>query len=203
MYRVGLTGNVASGKSSVACVWQDLGAAIIDADVLAREAVAPGSPGLRRVVELFGPHALASDGSLDRDRVRDIVFGDASQRVALERVLHPEIARLRGEAEARLERAGETLVVHVVPLLFEAGLAEDVDLIVFVDAGDATRLARLVRDRGLDRASAQRMIDAQLPADRKRTMAGIVLENEGTMDELAAAAESAWREIERRARAAQ
>jgi len=203
MYRVGLTGNIASGKSSVARVWQDLGAAIIDADVLAREAVAPGSPGLRRVVDLFGPHVLAADGSLDRDRVRDVVFRDEALRLALERVLHPEIARLRGEAEARLERAGETLVVHVIPLLFEAGLAEDVDLIVFVDAAPETRLARLVRDRGMDRAAAQRMIDAQMEADRKRTAAGIVLVNEGTPAELAAAAESAWREIERRARAAQ
>ncbi|MCI0435779.1 MAG: dephospho-CoA kinase [Gemmatimonadetes bacterium] len=201
VYRVGLTGNVASGKSSVARVWQSLGANLIDADVLAREAVAPGTPGLRRVVDLFGPGVLDASGALDRDRLRDRVFRDAALRRSLERMLHPGIERLRQNAEAALEAAGESVVVHVIPLLFEAGLESGMDLIVFVDASEATRLERLVRDRGIERGEAERIIAAQMPADRKRRTAGIVLENEGTLDQLGAGAEAAWREIERRARA--
>ncbi len=203
MLRVGLTGNVASGKSTVARVWQDLGATIIDADVLAREAVAHGTPGLRRVVDLFGPGVIARDGSLDRARVRELVFRDADARVALERAIHPEIARLRAAAEADRRAAGERLVVHVIPLLFEAGLTAAVDVVVFVDASEATRLNRLIRDRGIAPDLARRMVDAQLPAGPKREAATFVIENEGTLAALEATATSLWHELERRARAAQ
>jgi dephospho-CoA kinase len=116
LYRVALTGNIASGKSAVADRWARADVPIIDADVLARDAVAPGSPGLRRVVDLFGASVIAEDGSLDRAAVRELVFSNATRRRALEQILHPEIGRLREEEEKRLEASGAPIVVHVIPL---------------------------------------------------------------------------------------
>lgn len=197
--RVALTGNIASGKSTVARVWERLGAAIIDADVLAREAVEPGSPGLRAVVDLFGPAVVAPDGTLDRDAVRAIVFDDAVRRRALERVLHPVIARLREAEEARLRERGVPIIVHAIPLLFETGLETMADVIVLVDAPEPLRLARLVRDRNLDPAAARAMIDAQMPASAKRARAHFVIENDAGIAELEARAADVWNEIRARA----
>lgn len=199
MFRVGLTGNIASGKSTVARVWQRLGAPVIDADVLARRAVAPGSVGLRRIVETFGPGVLDEAGRLDRAALRDIVFRDPEARAKLEAIVHPEVGRLRREEEARLEAAGEKIVVHDIPLLFEAGLDEEFDAIVLVDASERVRLERLVRDRGLPEDEARRMIDAQMPSSQKRDRADYVIENEGTLEALERAAEEVWRELRRRA----
>lgn len=199
MFRVGLTGNIASGKSTVARVWQRLGAPVIDADVLARRAVAPGSVGLRRIVETFGPGVLDEAGRLDRAALRDIVFRDPEARAKLEAIVHPEVGRLRREEEARLEAAGEKIVVHDIPLLFEAGLDEEFDAIVLVDAPERVRLERLMRDRGLTEDEARRMIDAQMPSSQKRDRADYVIENEGTLETLERAAEEVWRELRRRA----
>lgn len=199
MFRVGLTGNIASGKSTVARVWQRLGAPVIDADVLARRAVAPGSVGLRRIVETFGPGVLDEAGRLDRAALRDIVFHDPEARAKLEAIVHPEVGRLRREEEARLEAAGEKIVVHDIPLLFEAGLDEEFDAIVLVDAPERVRLERLMRDRGLTEDEARRMIDAQMPSSQKRDRADYVIENEGTLEALERAAEEVWRELRRRA----
>ena len=201
MHRVGLTGNIASGKSAVAAVWQRLGAAIIDADELARLAVAPGSPGLERLRTAFGDEVIAGDGSLDRSKLRSVVFADAEQRTVLEAIVHPEVARLRSIEEAQVERGGATVVVHVIPLLFEAGLEETVDEIVFVDSPVDVRLERLVRTRGLEPDEARRMVDAQKPAGPKRKRADVVIENTGTLAELERKAEAVWREIEGRASA--
>lgn len=197
MYRVALTGNIASGKSAVAGVWRRLGAAIIDADELARRAVAPGSSGLRRVVDLFGPQVVTAEGTLDRAAVRRIVFRDIARRRALEAILFPEIARLRNLEEERLRERGIALAVHVIPLLFEAGLADAFDAIVLVDAPEPVRIERLVRERGLPRDEAQAMIAAQMPAAAKRARATIVIENDGTTEELEAKAEQAWAQISR------
>ena len=134
VYRVGLTGNIASGKSAVARVWQRLGAQIVDADELARRAVAPGSPGLAAIRRRFGDDVIAADGSLDRARMRAIVFADPERRAQLEHIVHPEVARLRADAETALAQAGESIVVHVIPLLFETGLDATVDTVVLVDA---------------------------------------------------------------------
>ncbi len=199
MFRIGLTGNIASGKSTVARVWQRLGAPVIDADVLARRAVEPGSPGLRRIAEEFGPGVLDETGALDRAAMRDIVFRDPAARARLEAIVHPEVGRLREEEEARLEAAGERIVVHDIPLLFEAGLEERFDAVVLVDASEVVRLERLVRDRGLAEDEARRMIDAQMPASLKRGRADYVIENDGTIEELERKAEEVWRELERRA----
>jgi len=199
--RVALTGNIASGKSSVVDVWRRLGAAVVDADVLAREAVAPGSPGLVRVAETFGPGVLAPDGGLDRAAMRALVFADPDARRRLEAIVHPIVARLRTERERALASAGAAIVVHDSPLLFEVGLERDFDVVVVVDAPDETRLARLVELRRIDPAEARRMIDAQLPAAMKRAAADIVIENDGSRAELEARAEAAWRELSRRASA--
>lgn len=201
MLRVGLTGNIASGKSSVARVWARLGAPVIDADVLARRAVEPGSPGLRRIVEAFGPGVLDEKGRLDRAKLRRIIFRDPAARERLEAIIHPEVARLRAEEEARLEEQGAPIVVHDIPLLFEVGLDDQFDTVVLVDAPEELRLERLVRDRGLDEAEARRMIRAQMPSEEKRRRADIVIDNTGSLEELERKAEAVWRELERRAHA--
>jgi dephospho-CoA kinase len=202
MRRVALTGNIASGKSTVAREWERAGAAVVDADVLARRAVEPGTSGLAAVVRRFGSGVLSADGRLDRAALRRIVFADAGARRELERILHPEIHRLREEEDARLEREGARLVVHMIPLLFETGLETEFDDVVFVDSPAGLRLRRLVEQRGLPEAEAQRMIDAQMPAGPKREAATLVLKNEGTIEELERAAADAWRELERRAASA-
>ncbi|MFO7262277.1 MAG: dephospho-CoA kinase [bacterium] len=198
MLRVALTGNIASGKSSVARVWARLGAPIIDADVLARRAVEPGSPALERIAQAFGPGVLEPGGGLDREAMRAIVFRDEAARRRLEAIVHPEVARLRREEEQRLEREGARIVVNDIPLLFEVGLEDEFDVVVLVDAPEAVRLERLVRDRGLDPDEARRMIAAQMPAEQKRRRSDIVIENAGTLEELEARAERVWRELERR-----
>lgn len=199
MRRVALTGNIASGKSTVARVWERLGAPIVDADVLARRVVEPGTPGLAAVVRRFGAHILGGDGRLDRAALRAIVFADDGARRELERILHPEIQRLRAEADARLEQAGARLVVHMIPLLFEVGLETEFDDVVFVDSPAGLRLRRLVERRGLAEAEAQRIIGAQLPPEMKREGATLILHNEGSIEDLERAAAEAWRELERRA----
>jgi dephospho-CoA kinase len=199
MYRVALTGNIASGKSAVARVWARLGAALIDADDLARRAVEPGTPGLAAVVERFGPAVLAEDGTLDRAALRRIVFAGGAARLDLERILHPEIGRLREQEEARLEREGRGLVAHVIPLLFEVGLAAGFDDVVLVDAPEDVRLRRLVEQRGIPEPEARRMIASQMPGGSKREGATLIIDNAGTMEALERDAEAAWRELERRA----
>jgi dephospho-CoA kinase len=205
VYRVGLTGNVASGKSTVADEWARLGAAVIDADELAREAVAVGTTGLERVRAEFGGAVIADDGTLDRASLRHVVFSDEEKRARLEAILHPEIARLRDEREEALREAGGTIVAHVIPLLFEVGLHGSFDALVLVDSPEELRLGRLVRLRGLDEAESRRMIEAQMPAERKRAIMRdspaltLVIENEGTLDELKERARESWRTIERAA----
>jgi dephospho-CoA kinase len=194
MRRVGLTGNIASGKSSVSAVWRRLGAHVIDADELARRAVEPGTPGLARIVERFGEGVLGADG-LDRGALRALVFADPAERAALEAIVHPAVARLREVEEARLAAGGATLVVHEIPLLFEAGLAPLFDTVVLVDAPEGERLRRLVDRRGVASDEAKRMMAAQLPAAQKRAQADIVIGNSGTLEALEAEAAAVWRRI--------
>jgi dephospho-CoA kinase len=190
--RVGLTGNIASGKSAVADVWARLGAVIIDADVLARRAVEPGTEALASIARRFGSDILRQDGQLDRDALRRRVFNDDEARRDLEGILHPEIARMRAEEETRAGAAGADIVVNVVPLLFEVGLDEAMDVVVLVDASRPVRADRLVQQRALSRDEARAMIDAQMPAAAKRDRADIVIDNDGSLDELERKAEEAW-----------
>lgn len=199
MFKVALTGNIASGKSSVVEVWRERGAWVIDADELARRAVEPGCPALRRIAERWGPAVLTNSGELDRAALREIVFRDPAQRAALEAIVHPEVARLRDAELARAAEQGERVVVADIPLLFEAELEGKFDLVVLVDAPKAVRLDRIVRRRGLEPEAARRMISAQMPARRKRQRSDLVIDNTGTLEELRAAAERAWVEVLRRA----
>jgi len=184
-WKVGLTGNVASGKSTVASIWAEEGIPVVSADTLARVSVEPGSEGLRDVVEAFGLKVLRPDGSLDRAQLRSLVFRDRGARERLEGLLHPRIGVLREAWVREQEAAGAPLVVLEIPLLFEAGLEDSVDEIVFVDAPDELRFSRLVDRRGLDPVEARRMMDAQLDPAQKRERSHHVLENRGTPAELA------------------
>lgn len=194
MLRVGLTGNVASGKSTVAGVWSRRGATIVDADDLARRAVAPGSPGLARVLDAFG-EAVARGGGLDRAALRRIVFSDPAARKRLEAIVHPTVADLRRAEDARLEAEGAALVVHDIPLLFEVGLHDDFDLIVVVDAPRGIRARRLETYRGLSAQEIQGVMASQMDASAKRRRADVVIENDGAIDDVESEAERVWREV--------
>jgi dephospho-CoA kinase len=201
MLRVALTGNIASGKSVVASIWQRLGACIIDADELARLAVMPGSPALDHIATQFGTGVLQSDGSLDRATLRQIVFADDRKRADLEAILHPEIQRLRQHIESDLAARGEAVVVHVIPLLFEVGLADEFDEVILVDAPESTRLERLMSTRGLSLEEAQNMVAAQMPSSAKRAHATRVIENDGTLADLERKATAVWQSIRAQAQA--
>lgn len=200
MLVVGLTGNIASGKTTVARALAARGVHVIDADVLARDAVLPGSPALARIVERWGRSVLAADGTLDRAALRAQVFGDHAERVALEQIVHPEVGRQRGVLLAAAKAAGERVVVCDIPLLFEAHLEDDVDVVVLVDAPAEVRLGRLVAERGLARDEAAAMIAAQMPAGMKRKRSDHVIDNAGTRDALVARVDDVWRAITTRAR---
>lgn len=184
MLKVALTGNVASGKSEVARLWTAAGVPVVRADELAREAVAPGSPGLARVVEAFGEGVLADDGSLDRGHLRSRVFRDPAERKRLEEILHPLIGSLRARWLDRLQEEGASMVVAEIPLLFEVGLEAEYDLVVLVFAPRGERLRRLVRDRGLSVEDAEGIMNAQLPGDQTMARADFVLDNGGSLEDL-------------------
>lgn len=184
MLVVGLTGNIAAGKSTAVARFTALGVPVLDADALAREVVAPGTPALAAIVRRWGPGIVAPDGSLDRAALRHHVFSDPAERAALEAITHPAIAALRAVRLAALAATGTPIVLCDIPLLFEAHLDGTVDRIVLVDAPDAVRHDRLVRDRGLTPAEADAMMAAQWPAASKRARAHHVLDNAGTREAL-------------------
>lgn len=197
MLKVGLTGNIASGKSTVAKIWASLGAPIVDSDLLARQAVEPGSEALRRIVQRWGEGVKDESGALNRGKLRDRVFADPTELEALEAIVHPAIAELRTEALRQHDKAKTPVVVADVPLLYEVGLENEFDLVVFVHAPENVRRDRLIRDRGLESETADRMIRAQLPAEEKLRRADMVIVNDGTLDELELRATQAWHAIQR------
>jgi dephospho-CoA kinase len=197
-FRVALTGNAAAGKSTVAGLLRGAGAPIIDADVLARDAVAKGSPGLVAVAKRFGAEVLMPDGSLDRPALRRRVMGDPGERAALNAIVHPIVARLAAETEAALESAGAPVVVHDIPLLFEALDPALYDAVVLVDAPLAVRRARLA-DRGLAPAEIDDLVSAQLPAEGKRSRSDFVIDNAGTRGALESRVREVWSELQRKA----
>ena len=196
MLHLGLTGNIASGKSAVAALLAAHGATIIDADALAREAVAVGTDGYAAVLAHFGPTVLAPDRSLDRAALRHRVFSNAAEREALSTIVHPAVGRLRDARLVDACRRGDPVVISDVPLLFEVGLAHTFDGVIVEDAPAALRLERLMRDRGLPQIEAQAMMDAQWPAERKRALATWVIDNDGSRDQLAARVADIWRSIQ-------
>jgi dephospho-CoA kinase len=201
MLKVGLTGNIASGKSAVARTWRSRGAHIVESDELARRAVAPGTQALRKIQELWGPGVLLETGELDRAALRDVVFRNDDERRRLEEIIHPEVHRLHLEAYEDAQRRGLDIIVADIPLLYEVGREGEFDVVVLVDAPDDVRRARLVQNRGLTEEEAQRMIEAQWPSESKRGRATFVIDNIGTLRDLEARAAEVWSALKLRARA--
>lgn len=180
--RVALTGGIASGKSTVARMLRGLGAVVIDSDQLARDVVAPGTPGLAQVVERFGDEILTEEGELDRAAMAAIVFDDEDARRDLEGIIHP-LVYVESERLAA-ELPGDALVVHDIPLLAEAGRAEDFEVVVVVDAPAEVQVARMVEDRGWTREEAEARIAAQATRHQRVALATHVIDNVGTIEEL-------------------
>lgn len=191
--RVGLTGGVASGKSTVSAIFRELGAVVVDADVLSREVVAAGTPGLAAVVAEFGPEVLTADGTLDRAALGALVFTDAARRAALEAIVHP-LVRARG-ADLEAAAGPEDVVVHDIPLLVETGQADRFDAVVVVDVPEELQVERMVRDRGWSRADAEARIAAQASREQRLAIATYVVENTGTLDELREQVTEVWRAL--------
>jgi dephospho-CoA kinase len=194
---VALTGNIASGKSEVARIFEDLGATLIDADELAREAVRPGTKALAAIVARWGKRVLNADGTLNRGVLRSIVFADPNEREALNAIVHPEVGRRRQELVADARGRGDRVLVAAIPLLFEAGLERDFDRVILVDAPEEVRLSRLLQHRGIGLEEARRIMAAQMPAAAKRLRADIVIDNDSTLEELRGAVERVWAELTR------
>ncbi|MFG2544436.1 dephospho-CoA kinase [Streptomyces sp. NPDC048594] len=199
MLKVGLTGGIGAGKSEVSRLLVEHGAVLIDADRIAREVVAPGTPGLAAVVAAFGEDVLAGDGSLDRPKLGSIVFADPERLAALNAIVHP----LVGNRSRALEEAADddAVVVHDVPLLTENGLAPLYDVVVVVDADPATQLDRLVRLRGMTEPDARARMAAQATREQRRQIADVVIDNDVPLDELRRRVAEVWTELARRAHA--
>ncbi|MFF4354161.1 dephospho-CoA kinase [Streptomyces sp. NPDC001530] len=197
MLKVGLTGGIGAGKSEVSRLFVEQGAVLIDADRIAREVVAPGTPGLAAVVDAFGEDVLAPDGSLDRPKLGSIVFADPQKLAVLNSIVHP----LVGARSRELENAAseEAVVVHDVPLLAENGLAPLYDLVVVVDASPETQLDRLVRLRGMTEQDARARMAAQAPREKRLEIADVVIDNDVPLEELERRVRDVWADLVRRA----
>ena len=180
--RVGLTGGVASGKSTVSAILRELGAVVIDADELAREVVGRGTPGLAAVVGAFGPSVLTAEGDLDRPSLGAVVFADAERRGALEAIIHPLVRARAAELEAQAPEGA--LVVHDIPLLAETGQASSFDAVIVVDAPTELQVERMTELRGWTREDAEARIAAQASREERLAVATHVVENTGTHDDL-------------------
>jgi dephospho-CoA kinase len=191
---IGLTGGIAAGKSSIARFFQAKGAMVIDADQLAREAVEPGSRGLAEVVAAFGTGVLATDGSLDRRRLGELVFSDSARRSQLEGILHPEIRRLAEERIACAAETGQRVVFYMAPLLIEAGATDRVDEVWVVSVRPEVQLERLMLRDGISRVEAQRIIDSQMPLAEKESYGRVVIDNSGTPEETGSRLAGIWAE---------
>lgn len=190
---VGLTGGIGSGKSAVADLLAQFGAVIVDADVLAREVVEPGTPGLAAVADRFGPGVLLPDGRLDRAALAAVVFADADARADLNAIVHPRVRALAADRRAAaLASDPDALVVDVIPLLVETGQAGRFDTVVVVDCPEDVQVARVMARSGLSEAEARARVAAQASRARRLAAADVVVRNEGTLDDLRAEVERAW-----------
>lgn len=193
--RLGLTGGIASGKSTVSRIFAELGAIIIDSDVLAREVVAPGTEGLAEVVAAFGPEILTEDGEMDRAKVGAIVFADPDKRKVLEQVIHPRVFLRALEID---EAAGEhDVVINDIPLLVETNQADRFDAVVVVDVPTELQVERMVRDRGMTPEEASARIAAQASREQRLAVATYVIENTGTLEELHESVRQVWEQLPR------
>lgn len=192
MYTVGLTGGIGSGKSAVSRLLRERGAVVVDADLVAREVVDVGSPGLARVVEAFGPEVLREDGSLDRTALGRRVFPDRQALDRLNAITHPLIAERTAQLCSAAAEAGTPVLVHDVALLVENGLTSNYDAVVVVAASPQTQLDRLVRLRGMSEDEARARIASQLPLEDKLAVATHVIRNDGPLEELSPQVERVW-----------
>ncbi len=200
MLLVGLTGGIGSGKTTVARMLEARGAVVFDADLLARDAIAPGTPGHDAVVERFGPHVLAPGGDIDREALASIVFVDAAARRDLEAIVHPEVRRLFAEA-LEAYRDTDEVVVFSAPLLVETGMHTAFEVLVVVSAPVQAQVDRLLRDRGMSEAAIRSRIQAQMPLEDKAAVADILIDNEGTLEELEGQVDRVWADLRARAAA--
>jgi dephospho-CoA kinase len=192
---VGLTGGIGSGKTAVARLLADRGAVVVDADLIAREVVEPGTPGLARVVDEFGPAVLSGDGALDRAALAAVVFSDSARLAALNAIVHPLVAARTRELIA--QAADDAVVVHDVPLLVENDLADDYDIVVVVDVPPEVQIRRLVEERGLTEADARARIAAQAGRAQRLAVADVVIDNSGDLATLARHVDALWGELAR------
>lgn len=199
MLKVGLTGGIGAGKSEVSRLLVGHGAVLIDADRIAREVVAPGTPGLAAVVEAFGRDVLAGDGSLDRPKLGSIVFADPDRLAVLNSIVHPLVGARSRELESAA--AADAVVVHDVPLLAENALAPLYDLVIVVDASPETQLDRLVRLRGMTEEDARARMAAQATREKRLEIADIVIDNDVPLEDLRRRVTDVWADLVRRARA--
>jgi dephospho-CoA kinase len=200
MLLVGLTGGIGAGKSTVARLLAERGAVVIDADDLARQAVARGTEGFDQVVATFGPAILAADGDIDRGRLGALVFAEPERRRALEAIVHPEVARRFVEA-VEPHRETDHVVVYSVPLLVERGLADAFDVVVVVVADGETRVERVVRDRALEPEEVRRRIAAQVSDEDRAAVADVLLDNGGNLEHLEPQVDQLWADLGSRASA--
>jgi dephospho-CoA kinase len=194
MLRIGLTGGIGAGKSTVSAALAGHGAVVVDADRIAREVVEPGTPGLDAVVAAFGAQVLTAEGVLDRPALAAVVFADPDARRRLDGIVHPLVRRRAGELELAAREADEdAVVVHDVPLLVETGQAASYDLVLVVEAAPDVRVPRLVA-RGLTADDARARMAAQATDEQRRAVADVVLRNDGTPDQLRAQVDRFWAE---------
>jgi dephospho-CoA kinase len=191
--RVGLTGGIASGKSTVSAILAELGATIIDGDQLAREVVEQGTPGLAQVVAAFGPEVLTPSGDLDRPKLGRIVFNDEARRKQLEGIVHPLVFERYAELEAAAPADG--LVVHDIPLLAESGRADTFDAVLVVETPAEVQVERMLRDRGWSRTDAEARIAAQATPEQRRAIATHLIVNTGSKADLRARVEEVYAEL--------
>jgi dephospho-CoA kinase len=202
--RIGLTGGIGSGKSEVARRLADHGAVLIDADVAAREVVVPGSPGLARIAEVFGQEVLRPDGSLNRERLGEIVFGHPGLRATLNEIVHPLVREWMQAAEQAAVQAAEPpgpVVVHDVPLLAESRGRVGFDVVIVVDVPPELQLERLVSLRGMPPDQARARMAAQASRQQRLAVADVVIDNSGSLDDLDRRVAEVWADLERRAAA--
>jgi len=195
MLRVGLTGGIGSGKSTVSALFVGKGAVLVDADLNARAVVAKGTPGLAAVVEEFGPAILTDQGCLDREALGRLVFADPDQLRRLNAILHPLIGAESARQTAAAQASGTPILIHDVPLLVENNLQGLYDVVVVVAASPETQLQRLMQDRGMSREDAQARISAQAPLADKLAAATYVIDNDGPREALAARVDQVWRAL--------
>ena len=201
MFHVGLTGNIAAGKTAVTALFRDWGATIIDADAIVRRLQRPGTAVFQAIVDRFGPGALAANGALDRPGLRARILADPAEKRALEAIVHPAVEAERQRLVRRAGTAPDGIVISDIPLLFERMDPSKFGAVVLVDAPEPLRLARLAQHRGIHGAEAAALVAAQHPSADKRARADFIIDNDGTHDQLRERAWLVYRKLISRARA--